>query len=131
MNYLLDTNICIPIINGKDPELRRRIKQLPTDALAICSVVKAELLYGLKKSQNRAANEQRLFVFLSELPSLPFDDSAAEQFAIVRTMLEQSGKVIGSYDMMIAAIAQARGLTLATRNVKEFERIPTLNFEVW
>ena len=101
------------------------------DAFVICSVVKAELLYRLKRSQNRVANEQRLMVFFAELPSHPFDDKAAEQFAIIRTLLEQSGNVIGSYDMMIAAIAQARGLTLVTRNVKEFERIVTLKLEVW
>lgn len=53
MNYLLDTNICIPIINGKDSDLRKKIKGLPPDAFSICSVVKAELLYGLKRSQNR------------------------------------------------------------------------------
>ena len=87
MKYLLDTNICIALINGKDLPLRQKVKNLSVDALFICSIVKAELLYGLKKSQNRAANEQRLAVFFSEIPSIPFDDAAADQFATVRTIL--------------------------------------------
>ena len=131
MRYLLDTNVCIPIINGADAALRKRIRGHSPESITICSVVKAELLYGLRKSSRKAENEQRLRVLFAELTSFPFDDQAAEHYGIVRTILEQSGQIIGGYDMMIAAIALANDLTVATRNAREFERVVSLKIEVW
>ncbi|MGK5085229.1 type II toxin-antitoxin system VapC family toxin [Bdellovibrionota bacterium FG-1] len=131
MKYLLDTNICIGIINGKEPKLREKLISLSKGDVVICSVVKAELLYGVKKSQLRAKNESRLEVFFSQLPSLPFDDASADQYGSLRALLEQAGITVGSNDLMIAAIAQQHRLTVVTRNEREFGMIPTLKTEIW
>ena len=56
MKYLLDTNICIGIINGKEPILREKLKALSKSEVVISSVVKAELLCNVKKP---AAREER------------------------------------------------------------------------
>jgi len=131
VKYLLDTNICIAWLQGKDLALRDRITNCHSDDLALCSVVKAELLYGAIKSQNRNKNETRLRAFFSQISSLSFDDESAEQYGIIRATLEQSGNNIGANDIMIAAIAIQHHLTVITRNWREFERITALQVEEW
>lgn len=131
MKYLLDTNICIEWLTGKNLDLREKIIQSANQDLVICSIVKAELFYGAQKSQNRLKNETRLGDFFAQIQSLPFNDAAAEQYGMLRAMLEQSGIVVGGNDLMIAAIAQSHRLTLVTRNEREFSRIPTLIVEAW
>lgn len=131
MKYLLDTNICIGIINGKDPSLRERLRSRPKNEVVICSIVKAELSYGVKKSCQRTQNEQRLSVFLREFKSLPFDDECAEHYGTLRALLEPAGIVIGANGLLIAAITQRHRLTLITRNLREFGSIPSLQVEAW
>ena len=101
------------------------------DDLVVFSIVKAELLYGARKSQRREKNENRLEVFFFNIPSLPFDNESAEQYAMLRNMLEKAGIVIGANDLLIAAVAQQHGLTIVTRNQREFGMIPTLKTEIW
>lgn len=131
MKYLLDTNVCIEWLAGKNLRLRDKIVQCPNQDLAICSIVKAELLYGARKSQNRHKNETRLKDFFSQIQSLPFDDESAEQYGTLRAMLEQAGIVVGGNDLMIAAVAQQHRLAVVTRNEREFSRISTVKIEVW
>ncbi|MDR1590245.1 MAG: hypothetical protein LBS51_08675 [Oscillospiraceae bacterium] len=50
---------------------------------------------------------------------------------VIRAALEREGRVIGAYDMQIAAQALKRGLTLVTNNMREFERVPELKSENW
>ena len=69
--------------------------------------------------------------FLAPFASLPFGDEAADRYAQIRRELEQRGLPIGAYDMQIAAITIAAGLTLVTHNVGEFSRISVLLLEDW
>jgi tRNA(fMet)-specific endonuclease VapC len=131
MKYLLDTNICIAWLQGKDHELRDKIIRSRAENLVICSIVKAELLYGAKKSQSRNKNEMRLRAFFSQILSLPFDDESAEQYGIIRATLEQTGANIGANDMMIAAVALQHHLTIVTRNCREFERLASIQVVSW
>lgn len=131
MKYLLDTNICIALLNGKDQGLLKGLKKYSPDDFVLCSIVKAELIYGAKKSQARTKNEQKLKVFFNEFVSLSFDDEAAQIYGELRAYLENSGKMIGGHDLLIAAIAVAHDLVLVTRNTKEFSRIASLKLENW
>ena len=130
MKYLLDTNICIAYVKG-DMQIKKKLLTLSPDDVAICSIVKAELLYGILKSQLRAKNELSFKNFIQQFHSYPFDDDSAKQQSIVRVTLEQAGTPIGAHDLMIAAIALQHGLTLVTRNLREFERIHSLSVEAW
>ena len=69
--------------------------------------------------------------FFANLPSLPFDDDAAEHFGDIRATLARQGKPIGPYDLQIAAIARAHGLIVVTHNTREFTRVPGLMLEDW
>jgi tRNA(fMet)-specific endonuclease VapC len=131
LKYLLDTNACISYLNFPDSLIRRKIQTLSAFEIAVCSVVKAELFYGSKKSKNPTLNLAKQMKFLNQFQSLPFDDDAALFFGEVRAELAGQGKLIGPYDLQIAAIALANDLTLVTHNTKEFSRIGNLKIEDW
>jgi tRNA(fMet)-specific endonuclease VapC len=127
---LLDTNVCIAFLNGADPVLRDRFRDTDDD-LVTCSVVRGELLYGARRSARVDQNLERLAEFFSLLPSLPFDDAAAEHYGVVRALLVGAGTPIGGNDLLIASIALARGASVVTRNHREFHRVPGLRVETW
>jgi tRNA(fMet)-specific endonuclease VapC len=131
MKYLLDTNICIAFLSGRDLRLRDKIIASDPSNLYLCSVVKAELLYGAFKSQNRQKNQRLLDRLFDQLTSLSFDDQSAHTYGGLRLSLEHSGVVIGANDLMIASIAIAHGLTVVTRNQREFAMIPALTSMDW
>ncbi|HWM27909.1 MAG TPA: type II toxin-antitoxin system VapC family toxin [Woeseiaceae bacterium] len=129
--YLLDTNICIHLLNLAEPHIERHFRARSPADIAVCSVVKAELLFGAHRSSRVDANLQRLKLFFSPLQSLPFDDHCAEHYALIRMDLTAQGKLIGPNDLMIAAIARANEATLVTRNLGEFGRVAGLRLEDW
>jgi tRNA(fMet)-specific endonuclease VapC len=131
MIYLLDTNVCIHLLNEKHPVILQHFRQhIPAD-IALCSVVKAELLYGARRSQRAEANLQRLKAFFAPLQSLSFDDECAEHYGQIHADLLTQGKPIGPNDTLIAAIARANDVTLITNNTAEFSRVAGLRLEDW
>ena len=127
---LLDTNICIYIINTKPPEVLPRFRQYRLGEIGICSVVAAELAYGVAKSGS-TRNRQALEMFLAPLDILPFDEKALWAYGDVRADLERRGLAIGSLDTMIAAHAFSLNATLVTNNLREFSRVNGLLLENW
>jgi tRNA(fMet)-specific endonuclease VapC len=131
MRYLLDTNVCVMYLNGRSDLVRDRILSTPTQDMAVCSVVKAELFYGAMKSNNPTRTLERQQQFLERFVSLPFGDDAAILFGQIRARLANAGTPIGAYDLQIAAIALANNLTLITHNTREFDRVDGLPIEDW
>lgn len=131
MTYLLDTNTCIKFLNGQSDAIRHRFESLAASDLVLCSIVKAELLYGAAKSARSAENLERLERFFRRFVSLPFDDSAAEIYGQIRARLEKQGMLIGPNDLLIASIALANGRTLVTHNRREFARVEGLALDDW
>lgn len=131
MKLLLDTNICIALINGKEVELHRRVRFRPFQDFTICSVVLEELFFGALKSGRPDETRARVEKFSEFYPCLPFDEKAARKHAFLRMDLKKKGKPVGHNDLMIASIAISSQLTLITRNVREFSRIPGLHLEEW
>jgi tRNA(fMet)-specific endonuclease VapC len=131
MKRLLDTNICVAYLNGGDARVRDQLLALSPSDVCLCSVVKAELLYGARKSRRVNENLARLIEMFATMESLPFDDNAAEHYGLLRAHLESAGTLIGANDMLIAATAIAAGVTLVTRNQREFLRVVGLSVEIW
>lgn len=129
--YLLDTNACIRVINKTSDPLLNRLRLHEPAEIYVCSVVRAELMYGAWRSSRLEANLETLRIFFSPLSSIPFDDRSAEHCGIIRAGLRRTGTPIGPYDLMIAAIARAHGLVLVTHNTDEFSRVPDLRLEDW
>ena len=133
MNYLLDTNACIALINGKPPAVRAKF-QKATDAGAqvfVSSIALFELWYGVAKSSPREFNKKRLEVFLAgPVHPLPFEDVDAELAGAIRADLESIRKPIGAYDL-IAGQAMRNKVKLITANLSEFARIKALAWADW
>ena len=132
MKYLLDTNVCITFLGQRNPTLNQRFSTVPAQDKIVCSIVRAELYYGVYKSQRQQANLLKIDSFLAHFPvTLPFDNQAARIYGVLCAELESKGTPIGSNDLQIAAIALANQLALVTHNVSEFSRIPNLLWEDW
>ena len=131
MSYLLDTNTCIRYLNGQSASIKTRLEQLRPDDVTLCSVVKAELLYGAAKSSIGERTFRHLNRFFSLFNSLPFDDRSAAAYGTIRADLEKRGALIGPNDLMIAAIALVNDSILVTHNSREFGRVGNLKYEDW
>lgn len=131
MKRLLDTNICVGFLKGTEPQLLERFVAERPGSLLLCSMVKAELIYGARRSQRVTANLERITDFFRNFDSLPFDDVAAEYYGVIRAQLEALGTPIGSNDLVIAATALSANVILVTRNDREFRRVAGLAVETW
>ena len=131
MSWMLDTNVCIRYLTGRSPAVVQRLDGLDPADILVCSVVKAELYFGAQKSSNPQVTRSRQDGFLSRFISLPFDDRAAEAYAVIRADLATRGMQIGGNDMLIAAIAIANQVRLVTHNAGEYGRISGLMIEDW
>ncbi|MSP11477.1 MAG: type II toxin-antitoxin system VapC family toxin [Chloroflexi bacterium] len=131
MRFLLDTNICIYIIRRKPAHLFNRLTQYAPSDIGISAITVAELYLGVHKSSQPFRNQQALDQFLIPLTVVDFDMDAAITYGHLRADIEVQGAPIGSLDMLIAAQALSRSLTLVTHNTREFERVPDLIVEDW
>ena len=127
---LLDTNICIYIINAKPADVLERFRQYRMGEVGLCSVVAAELAFGVAKSGS-LRNRQALEMFLAPLTILPFDQQASWVYGDLRADLQKRGTLIGSLDTLIAAHALSQQATLVTNNTREFAMVPGLRLENW
>lgn len=128
---LLDTNTCIRLLNGSSDAVVRQFRARAPGEIALCSVVKAELLYGARHGTRVEANLTLLNRFFAPLPSLLFDDRCAEEYGLIRAQLAAEGAPIGPNDLMIAAIARTHDATLITHDTREFSRVAGLRLSDW
>jgi len=125
---VLDTNVLSETLRSAPaPEVMAWIGSQPNSALFTTTITRAELLYGVQL----LPDGQRKVGFLSAVQGifdqdlagqvLSFDSAAADAFARVAASRKLAGQPISQFDAMIAAIAQSRGASLATRNSKDFK----------
>lgn len=128
--FVLDTNVWIALLKS-NPEVVAGVRRVGIESLYLCAPVWSELWFGACNSQRVTENQGRIRELASHVPSLPFDDRAAEHCGEIRALLARQGRPIGPYDLQIAAIARSAGLRLVTRNISEFSRVPGLTIENW
>ena len=133
MRYLLDTNSISYLFRGEGRIAERLLAITPADA-----GIPAPVLYEARAGVLRLADGTRRQAMLGALDQLAatlavaaFDAAAAVAAARIRVALEAQGTPIGPIDTLIAGTAIARGATLVTRNLREFERVPGLSLENW
>ncbi len=133
MRYLLDTNICIYLINRKPHHeaVLRHMDGMAYGDILISAVTVAELRYGIAKSAWPERNREKFESFIERFEIVDFNDAAAAAYGQIRASLESAGTPIGPLDTLIAAHALSLQCTLVTNNVKEFRRIPGLGVENW
>lgn len=131
MSYLLDTCTVSDFVKGQ-PGVLKRIKSTAPHLLAISTITRMEIEYGLQLNPDRARTLAPVMqAFLGSIAILEFDDADAQAAGTIRATLQRKGKPIGAYDVMIAGSALARGLTVVTSNLREFQRIGGLAVENW
>ena len=131
-HYLLDTDICIYLLNG-NPHVRTRVSQEGIEALAIAIPTVGELYFGAYNSARVETNVARVRAFLS--PPGPqvllIDEPTAEQLGRYKALLRHDGRPIGDIDLLIASVAHHHELAVVTNNTAHFERLPDLTVENW
>ena len=129
MRYLLDTNACIALLNGRPPSLVDRVRRHTSSEFGLPAPVTYELYYGAFKSRYTDQNLGLLDRIAFEVVS--FDAADARAAGAIRANLEAIGRPMGPLDTLIAGQARARGLILVTANTQEFVRVEGLNCEDW
>ena len=118
--FLLDSNICIYLLQGSVSRLNARVRAQGRGSLAVSAISYAEVRLGARTTEA----ERALQGFLRDVLLLPFDAAAAEAYA--RLPFRRA-----RLDRLIAAQALAAGLTLITNNERDFVDIPDLKLENW
>jgi tRNA(fMet)-specific endonuclease VapC len=130
LKYLLDTDTLIYVFKRAGNCLARLTPQNDGD-IAISTINLFELEYGMAKSDNRIKMDSFVLSLCRRYAVLDFDRSASLQAGAIRALLHTRGTPIGPYDLQIAGIARSNNLTVVTRNVREFSRVPQLKVENW
>ena len=135
---LLDTNVLSELI--KPRPARRVVAWLdsqPTASLFTTSVTQAEILHGvmlLPLGRRRKAIQEAIVTMFEEDFAgrvLAFDSDAALPYAQIAVERRRAGRPISQFDAQIAAIAQSRGASVATRNVSDFEGCGVAVIDPW
>jgi tRNA(fMet)-specific endonuclease VapC len=134
LRCLLDTNVCIALINESPALVRVRFGvEIGKGSIAyVSSVTVFELWYGVSKSKRLDFNTRILASFLAGLVNLlPFEGEDARFAGELRAELESIGRPVGAYDLLIAGQALRHDMTLVTANTREFGRIKHLHWQDW
>ncbi|HZY64956.1 MAG: type II toxin-antitoxin system VapC family toxin [Actinomycetota bacterium] len=133
MGVLIDTNVLIEHERGRlelEPHLRGR----ENEEFFLSVVTASELLHGVHRARDgrtRARRSAWVEAVLERFPLLDIDLATARSHARLWAELASAGRLIGPHDMWLAAACLARGLSLVTANVREFERVPGITVENW
>ncbi len=131
MHYMLDTNICSYVLRSRPASVKARVDEAGSGALAVSTVVLAELLFGAARHPAGAAIRREIGDFVSRLDVLPWDEAAAEHYGDLRAELERRGRPLGAMDLMIAAHARSRGATLVSNDLRHFRLVEGLLVANW
>lgn len=137
MGVLIDSSVLIAhergSLDGGTP-LGERIAGRDEEPFYLSVVTASELLHGVHRARESARRARRsAFVeaILDQFPLLLIDLPTARVHAELWAALAAAGTPVGAHDLWIASSAVARGLTLATANGREFDRVPGLVVEIW
>lgn len=123
--YLVDTDVVASYLNGRPAEVAL-LQQLLPDGLALSTVTYGELYEGILYGRDPARQLAGFRRFLHGVRVLDVNRRIARHFGRVRGTLRQQGLLLPAPDLLIGATALAYDLTLVTRNLRHFQRVPGL-----
>ncbi len=118
--------VLIDYLSDSEPAASVIAAELSRGALQTTVITRAELLSGTRSTREENVVRQ----LLAGLATLPVNEAAADQAAVVRKSLERRGEGIGMADSLIAGAVMAASGSLLTRNRRRFERVPGLSLAV-
>lgn len=128
MAIILDADV---IICGEKRtfDLEGWVASRPDDAFEVAAITIAELWHGVERGTgaNRIKRQNYLNAILEATPVIPYTERTAYEHARIWAELEASGKMIGFYDLIVAATALERGSQVATFNRRHFAQIKGLS----
>lgn len=132
MNRVLDTNVCIDVLRGRQHVLDRLLSCHSKECF-ISSVTEFELFQGAGRGAPEFREEEMVKVvrFISAIQSLPFDRDCARIAGEINARLLNRGTPVGILDVLIAATCLRYDGTLVTNNTRDFEKIGGLTLEDW
>lgn len=132
MKRILDTNVCIDVLRGRN-KVVDRLAACPPEECHISVVTEFELLQGADRAPEARRKEERAKVsrFVALLQLLTFDSKCARIAARINADLLNRGTPVSITDVFIAATALRHRWTVVTNNAKDFRRIEGLAIEDW
>ena len=131
MAWLLDTDICSYALKNKPPQIAQRLFSKTLGEVLVSTITVYELITGCEKSPARERLLKEVNAFLAPFSKLVFTVEDAYRAGLVRVAVETRVTPIGPYDILLAAQALARDLTLVTNNARAFRRVKRLKLEDW
>ncbi len=122
IRYLIDANSAVYAMDLGNEGLKARIADCEAGSLAISVISYAEVAYGTYIG--KPPEPEILEAFIAEIPLVPFDESAAREYAKLPFKRAR-------FDRLLAAHALSVGATVVTNNVADFADVPGLNVENW
>lgn len=131
--YLLDTNVLSEVIKKRPAaSVLARLREVAPGSVFTSVVCVTELRYGARRRPGAEVLWERIArEVLSRVRVLPFGEKEALRASDLLADLEATGQPIGIEDVLIGATALVGSLTVATRNVRHFRRLPGLVVESW
>jgi tRNA(fMet)-specific endonuclease VapC len=127
MAIILDADV---IIRGEKGtfDLQHWVASQPDERFEIAAVTVAELWHGVERATSAHKEKRRRYLqnLLASLPVIPYTEQTAYEHARIWAELERSGKMIGYYDLIVAATALERGSEVATFNRRHFAQVKGL-----
>jgi predicted nucleic acid-binding protein len=118
---MLDADVIIGGEKGSF-DLHRWVASHANDSFEIAAITVAELWHGVERASptHRPGRRQYLEAILSVLPVIAYTGEIAREHARIWAELEKTGRMIGAYDLIVAATALERGSSVATFNQRHF-----------
>lgn len=131
--YLLDTNICVHFMKGQY-DLQAKINSAGLEYCYLSEITIAELMFGVENSaqEYRERNLDRIKQLQAAFTGrVLLIGECFEEYARQKSNLRKNGIVVGEFDLLIGTTAVVHGLTLVTRNTRDFLNLEKINLENW
>lgn len=134
--WVFDTD-CLSLFQRGHPQINQRIQEVDPEHLAVTIVTVEEQLYGRLNRIRRSPSGDALILAYAKLRETVEDFNQLNLRDFDRPALMQYQELIqqririGTQDLKIGAVALSRNAVLVTRNRRDFEQIPGLQWEDW
>lgn len=116
---IVDTDVIIDFFSGISPGAEIVLKLISQEEAALTSVSVFELYAGIEGKRRLSQIE----ILIRDLTIFPLDVIEAAIAGRIYTQLKSKGQLIGTHDILIAAICLANDLPLYTKNMNHFSKI--------